>query len=791
MSDADEAVRRVLARDSLLMMAIDADEAVGIVRQREMLAKLTQDEQSLFEAALQHHLDAAHNDPEWSVRARAWRYAGIIVRFSEMVGVPTRMPNNQTYTSAEMHDRSLRELFAEGEADQPDADPLDLTQHTFHLWRAARDLRLDGRPEDSLGLSQVNPNDVYATGAEGYLGYLMFEAAAAYLDMEQGGQVEDVLSELDEHYRTRAAGSGSRYRIDFARALANWGSTAATAALATAFKRAQWRTTADDLSRDLEQLSVTLAWAEHLAAYATSERDRAKAVLLAHRTLRLANRVQGRWRVIARSRAPLAVVFQRIYGDIALLAAGLGDRRAAELGLRVALSAKQTGFAARMRTDRRLLSPDVEDIIDSIVQVEDGPRSGLLDKNSKDELDRLRFELAEAVSPMLADTVLPVPAELDQLHERIGERYAVDYLELSDSLADTPHLFRCLVRPDRRMVFERFVPEPYFVDFFVEARRTGRLAQLLNAALAGHPAGPGRDLPPDDESLAGHVGDAAFDWLRLARELLPADLLAELARADPDNPIELLISAHSWLTLVPWPALEIVEADGRRPRMIERAVLTQTPVFTCLQHRQPPPVTGEALVRLVGKTAEEAEAKDGVDVGQERIAWGLSPGVEGVPLSRCAVAGNVPPVPFGGKLAHALSKPQRWGFAHLAAHGDGAGLSQYLRIPGETLSFGVALTLNWPESVLMASCHVGQVVNVADAEPLSLVMALLSGGARCVVAGITSVDDAGTGKIAGCIVGAIRERGVSLAVALRDAQRRAADDGEPVLNWALLGAYTQ
>jgi hypothetical protein len=783
MSAADEAVRRVLARDNLLMMAIDADEAVGIVRQRETLARLAEDEASLFEVALEHHLGATADDNGWADRSRAWRYAGVIVRFGEMVDRKVRMPLGwESWTSARIHEQSMRALFAPGEADLPDAVALDPGAHVSQRWRAARDLRLGGAPRESMRLSHVSPeNDVYAAGAELYLGYLLFETGAAYVELGQSGQVDGVLRELDSHWRTRAATSEGRYRTDFVRAIANWDAPAAATDLVTAFKRVQRRSASAGAGRDLEELSVTLARAEHLARHESSERDRAKAILLAGRALRLAERVQGRWRVIARSRAPLAVVFQRIYGDIARLAAGLDGPGAAELGLRVALSAKQSGFAARMRTDRTLLSPRVEGIITDIMDTEDKSAGGSV----AGQLDQLRFELAEEVSPMLADTVLPVPPELGDLYARIGDRHALDYVELTDSLGGGPQLFRCLVRPGGQTSFEDFTPDQSFVDLFTEARETRQLAALLNASLPGRD----RDLETDDEP--GDPGDRPpLDWLRLARQILPADLLEDLAGADPDAPIELLISAHSWLSLIPWPALEIAD-DERRPRLIERAVLTQTPVFTCLHEEKLPPVTGAALVRLVGRTGENAEPRDGVHIERERIAWGLGPGDRGVPLSQCPVAGPARPQPVDGNLADALKQQKRWGFAHLASHGDGEGLSQYLRLPGERMSFGTALTLHWPESVLMASCHVGQVINAGDAEPLNLVMALLSRGARCVVAGITSIDDEGTGRIAERIVGAIRKRPVSLAVALRDAQRTAVDAGEPVRNWALLGAYVQ
>jgi CHAT domain-containing protein len=89
----------------------------------------------------------------------------------------------------------------------------------------------------------------------------------------------------------------------------------------------------------------------------------------------------------------------------------------------------------------------------------------------------------------------------------------------------------------------------------------------------------------------------------------------------------------------------------------------------------------------------------------------------------------------------------------------------------------------------MASCHVGQVVNARDAEPLNFVMAMLTGGARCVVAGIAAISDEETGKVAHHMVGQLQSGQCSLDEALRSAQldaiRRKADEA----GWALLAAY--
>ncbi len=780
-----DAVRRALARDDLIMMATDADKAVGIVHQQEALARRTEDEKSLFSVALEHYLRVAeheNNADQPAIRAQAWKHAGVIVRFGEMVEIPATMPAGTDRTTEELHEKSLRAL----EEDEPDGIPADLALHAFHRYRAARDFRLQDRIDAALKLAMVTDDALNGSGAEPHMAHLMYEVGAAYIGQGQAWQAEKALREKNGYFTgTRATGYPTRYRFDFVRALAAWesGEDQAGERLRTALQRARQAKETRDAGHEeqpkpdggLALLSVVLTTAEYLSVHGRTEQDHQHAVDLGREALRLADDVRGRWRVIARSRAPLAVVFQRIYGDIALLAAELGGDEAARLGLRVALSAKQTGFAARMRTGHTLMSPEVARIIKDIIDVEAGPRTTLIGHATDQKLARLRFELEEAVSPMLADTVIPPPTELETLTDVIGHRYALDFLQLRDSL-DTPYLFRSLIRPERRFSFERFAPPGEYARFFTDAGKDGNLANMLDQALA-LPSDPARDLVPAT-SRDSSARDLAgwFDWGTLAEEVLPEAARADLAAAQPARPIELVISAHSWLSLVPWPALRIGEC-----RLVERAIVTQTPALTCLHHRRPPRVNGRALVRLVGDEGNGG----GLDVSAERAAWGLPAGNASVAYSACEVGSDQPPQPLS-RLDDALA---RWGFVHFAAHGAGRGLTQNLEFPEEALSFRHALTLRWPGSVLMASCHVGLVQNVTEAEPLNLVMGLLSGGARCVVAGIAAVGDRGTGEAAGRIVRAIRKQPQSLDVALRNAQLAAID--QPEKQWALLAAYTQ
>lgn len=779
-SPVSEPVRRVLARDALLMLAADADIAVGIVRDREAL------ENSLFELALEHHLAIGESDEGPAERAMAWRHAGIIVRFCDMVGCPVRNPK---YTAEQLHAKSLDALRDPAD---PEAEPRNPAGYAFNLYRAARDLRMHRDFDGAQHLSAIRKGTLNGSGAEPHTLHLLFELAATHVSLGQAADVDDLLREWDHLWNTRAAGYSTRYRCDFIGALARWEQDSAGTrdrrvldALDAALDRVAREPVPEEigpesprLDRGLEELSVVLARAEYLAAGNPSGAASAEAVRLGERALDLADKVRARWGVVARSRAPLAIVFHRVYGDIALLAAGLTGQNAAELGFRVALSAKQTGFAARMRAGRHtLLNSTVVGIIEDIIRVEQGGRSNFVGDAERNRvlLDDLRQQLQQTVSRMLADTVLPLPRTLADLTAVIGSRWALDYVELTGSLATTAHLFRTLIEPTGRIAFEEFIPQPFYRDFFEAGRKDKDWPWRLPRAFVLD-ADQSRDFTKDKHRIGAAVG---FDWRELATSVLPAALIERVADGDP---IELLVSAHSWLSLVPWPALQI---DGRRTRLIQRAVITQTPVLTCLQHEQPPKVQGRALIRLVG------EDEHGVGVSREKVAWGLPSCSAGQPLSECAVPGeDVKPALCPGRLMAALTDGDPGSFLHIASHGSGQGLDQALEIPHERITFGQALGLKWPPSVLMASCHVGQVINTGEAEPLNMVMALLTGGARCVVAGIATVGDVGTGMVAGRIVTAIRKTPVSLDVALRNAQVAAVGSADE-LQWALLAAYTQ
>jgi hypothetical protein len=787
---ATSEVHRVIARDDLLMTAALADEAVSIVGHQVSLARLTRDDPSLFVIALDHYLKSAQEGKHWSTRMQAWDSAAVIVRFGEMVGLRP----DCVFTPRQMHANALAENVADGDSQLDRA----LAAGVIYRYHAARDLRLTGDSDAALSLVMRPVTKLYGTGAEPHMAHYLFERGANHLATGQAGQIADALLEWDDYWeKTRAKGYSTRYRFDFIRALAYWDSGEhdpddVLAHLDLALRRlrqgervpvvaANGELRPSDDDHGVRELSVILTKAEFLAAHAGSAAARIQAVALARRAVGIANDVRGRMRVIARSRAPLAAAFRRLYGDIALLADRLGTAGvpgAAELGLQVALTAKQTGFAARMRADRGLMNDFVQGVLDEIVDIEnetdDSPTSVRTADERTRRLGELHFKLRERVSSMLAETVLPSRVDVGDLITKLGPRSALDYLELPNTLDDRLTVFRSLVGPGRPALFERFEPAEGVRTFFAARRQSRDLF-----------AGVSRDAGP----AGAGTGPAPFPGWGSVASVLPDVLRAELA-GRPPAPVPLVVSAHSWLSLVPWAALAV---DDEGTRLIEHAVLTQTPVLTCLSPAGAPPVEGQALVRLVGS---DGRHEPGVDVSRERTAWGFPAGNGGVRLSSGPLSTGEAPKPCTSqRLSDVLVKDAGWAFLHVASHGRAGieedGLRQVLVIPEQPLTAARALALHWPASVLMASCHVGQVVNAQDAEPLNFVMALLTGGAQCVVAGMAAIADEETGKVAHHIVKAIRGGTTSLDHALRAAQLDAIERKTDEAGWALLTAYVR
>lgn len=764
---------RLVARDDLLHAAHAAEDAVGIVRQSDRRGHATFTEPELFTLALQRHLAGARDSESWAIRAQHLGHAGAVVLFCELVGI--RMPAE--HDSVDLYGRALRQLSAAGR--RPSSVALrhdDLTLGVITTYRAIRNLRLSGKPREAFQLAWQPDDYFHGSGAEPHRGQFEFEISASMLEVpDLSSQATAALRESEGYWASsRAATWPTRNRYEFARALAACaeGDAGATEAHLHAALSHLRKTRGTDTQHDIQELSLTLASAEYLTMGEMSEAATRRALTLIDQAVSLVERIRGRWRVVVRSRSPLSLAFQRIYGDIALLLSRMPGSEAGRLGLRVSMSAKQTGFASLMRANRSLMNDRVSVLVEDIVVRED--QLEYTHFTSDDEwdrlhlnLDRLRAELEDTVSPLLADFVLPGPADVEPVIELVGARHALDFVALPETATRDTNWFRTLIQPDGSIEFARLRPGSAFQEFF-----------------------HGRDERP---ALVGRLATDTTGrdsiWYGLAQDLLPDALLVTLAATPVNEPIDLLISPHSDLCFVPWAALDI---DGSRTRLVESAVITQTPALTCLSNAGVPPVRGPALVRLVARPpapSPHGAQSHGVDVERERQAWGLSLDAHGeVPLSRCDLAAHHNGAEVPGNLVSALNDEySTYGFVHVAAHGSGIGLTQEIRLP-ERLTAGHALGVRWPASVLLAACDVGKVDNIREAEPYGFPIALLAGGAQCVVAGIQAISDEGTGLIAAAMVDSLR-RGTGLHLALREAQL--AFLNRDVYDWGLLSAFVR
>ncbi|MEU7575825.1 CHAT domain-containing protein [Micromonospora sp. NPDC049240] len=765
-----DAVRRVLARDDLMMLAREAEAAVDIVREGMTDEHVFRHESELFSEALRMYWYTARNaavESDCSSVAQLARdNAGVIVRLCRLLKLhPGAIHDVDVGT---FHTQAVAELAATRETLAGDPVDRDLYQGRIILYHAGRDLRIGGDYAAAIDLVERGDKEFVGTGADILRAAFHFELSASYLLCGRVAEVRTMLREaIEEGYWKAVAASEyvSRHRIEYTLALAAWaeGDLDEAASQLARAHRYLHRTGRRAARYDVEDLLLSLARAELLVdGHGPTLPTVNRVIDHLDEALRTIEGIRDRWRVISRSGSPLAAAIRRVYGDIARAAAALNGRQAAELGLRVALSAKQSGFAGRMRADRF----DVENrwwkgrrlrsLLDQVVEAESGPQLGGAAAENEKRLDDLRQRIEQAVSPLLADVVVPVPANIARVIDAVGHRYALDYVSLPDTVTGEATWFRTLVEPSGGLSFDHLAS-----------------GAALSAFLTA--------VEPATVALTD-VLSAGVDWPALGEQLLPRSLRDGLAVAEA--PVTLVISAHSALSLMPWGALGI----DTNTRLVERAVITQTPVLTCLSGPSTAPASGPALIHLVPK----AEGGIDLNVESERAAWGIRLRDDGhVPLVECALELGRRPTDLPRTLADTLSRRGHWRYAHVASHGEGEGLGQTLLLPGAPISAGRALTLHWPQSLLIVSCKVGRLVNIEHAEPLNFVMAALAGGAEQVVACIDEVPDYSAGRAAAEIVRRSRTNGTRLDVALHDAQLHWVKGRWPDIAWTLFAAYTR
>lgn len=747
---------------------------MSLGRRESIRGGLAQPEDDPFHRALRIHLEGATGAggaDDASIKADHLAYAASLQMLLALVS-DTSDNYSERALGVEYLEDAVSLLATPSEA----RDRTALVTTTYQLAQARR---LSRTYEKALEACDQPDEFFYGSGAEPYRGVYCFELAAALAEAGNGQQIRSAVTEYQKFWASDyAVDWPSRNRFEFAIALSaitaqDW--TKASEKLLVAANILDAESARDSSSGDwVERAAAPLHLAQAVSVWATSADVYTTFCMLGHddnepasealrRVLELLGALGSRWGAVIRSSDPLARVLRILYGDLAAMCARLKGPEAGKVGLGISLATKATGLARMIRSQTEQAPAKVRELIGQINDVEVDAASGALDQAQRmDRLADLRSELRSAVTPMFAQMVLPMSDVNLDIVESLGGRGAIDFIKLP-GFDNDEHWYRAFVLPHGEAVFERF-----------------ELARWHRAFVGNDPKILGLRRNFESETIAHQRL-----WSGLGEELLPRLLLDAIA--DPTATAEshndaatLVICPHGEeLADIPWAAL-ITDSTGTR--LLQQALPTVTPSLSCLSERQTTSLSGEALVRLVSPDEQ------GVPIGEEAAAWGLDPLALIGTVMRCAIRSGSGPTEAGSTLADCLiQNKDGLDFVHIAGHGSGYGLNQGIRLGHEKLTAASALGVRWPESVFLSSCHIGHVENTPDDEPYGLVLALLSSGARTVVAGIDYIWGETTAKIAAQTVRNIRA-GQPLQQALRHAQLEYCE--RPVHEWALLTTYT-
>jgi hypothetical protein len=760
-----------------LHLALEAETAVGIVNRKDLRAVHPRTDCTLFERALGLLTDADDQADEWTSRCRYRMQSAAVTGFSELMGEPIAAAGTTERLFATAH-----ELTHGHPPDSWDTLMSDLVAELEIGLRRARDLRIRRRHQEAEELLHRPSTDFYGTGAEADYAEYQFQRICALIAQDRPAEASAIDDEAHSYWQNSATViESSLHRLHHGVGLALLAEGRIAEAI-TRLDEGRELLRADtirgtrraDLAHEVKLLSLLLSSVSARLALGSALPSTPANVALARADVRnvagqllaqavdLLSSLRVRWRVVARTRSPLSVAFRRIYGEIALMAAELGTADAAHLGLVVATTVKQTGFALLLREQRSLMVPSVRDLVERIVLAEydlDSARAG--ESSFSDALAKvsnLRNALLDELSPLLANLIIPQDRTLTQLFRALNGRHALDYLQVDDVHGKT-HWFRSVADPSGSVSFDEMEFGPYCRQFLHGSDDEQALSLTMTEVRADDPI-----------------------WTGLATELLPRSLRRTLGARD--KVIELVISPHDELGYLPWAALHV---NGAQP-LVTAAVITQTPMLECLTGHFPTQVSDSALVCLTGRSSN-GSGLEGLDITAESRVWELPDHDGSPPIYRCLFGAGEDPVELAGSLPEILGDAdlaRSFDLAHVAGHGKGSGLAQAVRLASGSLTAGRALSLTWPRAVMLRACHVGKTTDLQAAEPYGMVMALLAGGARTVLAGLLQISDPGTAEIFASIVARLAA-GTRLEQALREAQLEHRE--ENVYRWGLLGAY--
>lgn len=487
--------------------------------------------------------------------------------------------------------------------------------------------------------------------------------------------------------------------------------------------------------------------------------DALAAFCLATQTL---NCVPAGWYQATYQADPLEEPFRRIREAARRSCLGLAGTKAARPVLGVAENLRRSSLAGFLRGEvRKVYAADIDQLVDG---------SGAFLSDVAADLmieDERGLEQPEADAPWqvhfsesFVDAFYAPPVDgeaIDQAISNLGERHGLVSL-VGDRSDDGIRGVSVWVPPAGRdpviQPFELTAAEVQFVD------RLRRDPTWKYKSYACTPRGSDPEM-----------------WLRLAGHILPAELRMELLSSSP--PPELVIVPDGILGYLPWSAL-MVDCDHRLVQCVDLAFV---PSLTLLGEGRPD-LEGGARRALVGLIPPFHQ-------GKIRGAW------SGVAASR---PGQVELIgdtlnDLNDALSRLASERPRNGpvVQYLVTHGSGDGAGQTIAFAAKpNLTAIGALFTQWPEIVLLTSCHVGSTHFEPGTEPIGLPMACLAAGASVFIAGVHQVAIPHAAEFHRRLINGLfaHDPVHALAEAQRAWLAEKPSDYLDLANWAALQAYT-
>jgi hypothetical protein len=408
---------------------------------------------------------------------------------------------------------------------------------------------------------------------------------------------------------------------------------------------------------------------------------------------------------------------------LTLNAASPGGQVAPKIGLTAIEASRRSGLVATVRRGRLQLPEAARALVDRIIELEaaqstrwqslmtdpggDTPPPTQLEQGWAAALDDARSALSTQFQTIFATGYAPSSMVTQETIDGLAGRHGLTY-----------HV-------------SQYVPGSALTGAVCHINDIGAVT-FEPIQLSGHPL-------TLLEHLAHNTGPGKFSdaiWKSLADCLLPTSLTDAINRASRAEPITLVVApCDPLLTSVPWAGLPTTNGP-----LIERTILATTPTLSLLRGEPTSHRAADAPPLLYFGEYDGRFGLAQLDLRREQGAWKARPGA-------AAVTAHDP-----ADLRRALDGRSIWSLAYIAGHGGGQGLDQYFIHPdGTHLSASEALTLHWPEVVIITCCYAGGVSVVAGHDPFGLPVSCLLRGARTVIGCNRTVNDDAAGSIGASI----------------------------------------